>query len=356
MPSLTIDGAATELREGMTVLDACRAAGVEVPTMCFLSGRIHFTSCMVCVVKEVGQGTMIPACSALAQAGMEIETATPEVLEARRVALELLLSEHVGECEGMCQRVCPAQIDIPGVLRALARGDRHGAAEVLSASQVGAGVVCRECPGRCERPCRRGQIDAAVGIRQLMLYAAAGLERAPAGQPARARRFNSTLGRLQAEEQAVVLQQAATYGPVAIADPINGPTAEEASQEARRCLHCDCRGQADCRLRAYAEQFGAKQNRYRPEERARIEILRQHPSVVFEPGKCIKCGICVRLTEESGEALGLAFLQRGYATHVGVPFGEPLAKGLTESAAACVAACPTGALASGEDASAQQSE
>ena len=142
MGRLMIDGAPVELREGMTVLEACRAVGVEIPTMCHLSGRTHFTSCMVCMVKQRGEDGLIPACSALAQDGMQIETGTPEVVEARRVALELLLSEHVGECEGMCERVCPAQIEIPGVLRALADGDRARAAAVCTrVSAAGAGAA-----------------------------------------------------------------------------------------------------------------------------------------------------------------------------------------------------------------------
>ncbi len=342
MASLKIDGELV-VAEG-TVLDACRQAGVEVPTMCFLNGRVHYTSCMVCVVKDVARGALVPACSAPVAEGMEIETSSDEVMEARRVAIELLLSEHVGECEGLCQRVCPAQIDIPGVIRRIAARDRAGAAALLGASQTVAGLPCEACSGRCEKPCRRSQVDDAVGIRDLMLYAAGALEETPRGGE-RPRRFNSTFGRLREEEKAVVLQQAADYARVVPAEPAQGMTALEAEREAARCLHCDCRKANACRLRDYAERYGASQARYKPEERAAIEILQQHPEVVYEPGKCIKCGICVRLTEQADEPLGLAFLQRGYDTRVGVPFGEPLSSGLTESAAACVAACPTGALA-----------
>ena len=66
--------------------------------------------------------------------------------------------------------------------------------------------------------------------------------------------------------------------------------------------------------------------------------------MLYESGKCILCGRCVAIAKNAGEPLGLAFLHRGYATIVGVPFDKPLAEGLTFSAEAVVSACPTGAL------------
>jgi NADH dehydrogenase/NADH:ubiquinone oxidoreductase subunit G len=65
----------------------------------------------------------------------------------------------------------------------------------------------------------------------------------------------------------------------------------------------------------------------------------------FDSGKCIKCGICVRITESRGENPGLAFLGRGYGVRVGVPFGGSLSNALANTAQECARACPTGALA-----------
>jgi len=344
MLSIRIDGQAVEVAEGATVLDACRQHGVDVPTMCYLDGHLHYTSCMVCVVKEVGSGRLIPSCSAPAADGMEIETGTEEVRDARRVAVELLLSEHIGDCEGPCERVCPAGIRIPAVIRKIASGDPAGAAVVLRDTQTQPGVPCLECNGRCEKPCRRGQIDQPVSIRLLMLYAAGALREEAPGRP-REKRFNSFIGRLSDDEKGAVLEQAAKYGRVEPHGAESGFTDVKAAREAPRCLHCDCRKPATCRLRRYADEYGARQSRYKARERDAIRIIRQHPNVVYEPGKCIKCGICVKITEQSGEPLGLTFLWRGYDAHVGVPFGEPLGKALTTTAEQCIRDCPTGALA-----------
>ncbi len=343
MLQITINQRALEVEEGATVLDACRAAAVDVPTMCYLDGHTHFTSCMLCVVKDVGLGRLIPACSARAADGMIIETDTDEVTDARRVALELMLSEHVGDCEGPCERVCPAQIHVPAVLHRLAAGDRAGAGAAYRESQTQPGVPCLACKGRCEKACRRGRIDEAVSIRLLMLYATQGLPEGEEHAP-RPRPFNSVIPKLSDEEKADALATADPSPRLHPADEKEGFTAEEARREASRCLHCECRKPTNCRLREYAERYQAKQARYKPMERKPIQVIHQHPSVVYEPGKCIKCGICVKITEASTETFGMAFLSRGYDVTVGVPFSETLDKGLTHTAEACAHHCPTGAL------------
>jgi NADH dehydrogenase/NADH:ubiquinone oxidoreductase subunit G len=91
--------------------------------------------------------------------------------------------------------------------------------------------------------------------------------------------------------------------------------------------------------------YGAQQNRFKGNERRQFAQVRQHASVIYEPGKCIKCGICVRITEARKEALGLAFIGRGFDVEVSVPFSQPLERGLIETAEDCVRSCPTGALA-----------
>ena len=67
-------------------------------------------------------------------------------------------------------------------------------------------------------------------------------------------------------------------------------------------------------------------------------------SVLFEPGKCIKCELCVKIAAAAGEPLGLSFVGRGFDVELHVPFDGQMDEALTKVAAECVAACPTAAL------------
>ena len=117
MPTRRIDNREVEVPAGATVLDAARKLGIEIPTLCHLDGRPALTSCMVCVVKVAGRGWLVPACAFRAEDGMEVESQTEPVLRARRAALELLLSDHVGDCEAPCRLACPAGANIPLMIR-----------------------------------------------------------------------------------------------------------------------------------------------------------------------------------------------------------------------------------------------
>jgi predicted molibdopterin-dependent oxidoreductase YjgC len=90
--SLAIDGEVVEVDEGATVLDACRAAGKEVPTLCYLETLTPVNVCRVCVVELEGARVLVPACSRKAEAGMKIHTNSPRVRLSRKVVLELLAS------------------------------------------------------------------------------------------------------------------------------------------------------------------------------------------------------------------------------------------------------------------------
>ena len=157
--------------------------------------------------------------------------------------------------------------------------------------------------------------------------------------------FNSLFGRLLAEEVEEYLKEAEADPRI---EPAGGQgqgfTPDEAVKEARRCFGCDCRKPKDCRLRRFAGEYGSDQKRFKAGERRPIEKIMQHADVVYEPGKCIKCGLCVRITKQSAEPLGLTFVGRGFDIRVEAPFGETLDKALQKTAAECVEACPTAAL------------
>ena len=119
---------------------------------------------------------------------------------------------------------------------------------------------------------------------------------------------------------------------------------QEAVAEARRCMHCDCRKVGSCKLREYGGQYRARPSRYKAQRRRFIQDL-EHEQVIYEPGKCIDCGLCIQIAVQAKETLGLTFIGRGFDVRVAVPFDATLEAGLGQAAAECVSACPTGALA-----------
>lgn len=96
MVTLTIDGQQVTVPEGSTILEAAEAAGIHIPTLCYLKGVSQTGSCRVCVV-EVG-GRLQASCVFPVAEGMEVKTNSPRVRESRRVTVELLLSDHPQEC------------------------------------------------------------------------------------------------------------------------------------------------------------------------------------------------------------------------------------------------------------------
>jgi ferredoxin len=156
--------------------------------------------------------------------------------------------------------------------------------------------------------------------------------------------FNSRFGKLFPEEQVEYLKESVPGNRIEPETVAEGFTPEQVMAEAARCLHCDCRDLHSCRLRIYSHEYGADQKRFRSEERISCRKLDQHEAVIYEPSKCIKCGICVRITEKYSEKYGMTFIGRGFEVEVGIPFNESLASGLRKVALETADACPTGAL------------
>jgi len=148
------------------------------------------------------------------------------------------------------------------------------------------------------------------------------------------REFTTVVGKLSAPELKLYEQGTGDQGRDA------GTIAEEGA----RCLRCDCRATATCLLKHYGERFDADHRRFKDKRRIFTQKS-DHPFVIYEPGKCIACGICVAITREMGEELGLTFIGRGFDVRVGVPFDAPLSEALKQAAKRVVENCPTGALA-----------
>jgi ferredoxin len=447
---------------------------------------------------------------------MRVESETAEVHEVRRTALELLLSDHVGDCLAPCHFACPAHMDVPLMLRQIQGENLFDAIATVKNDIALPAVLGRICPKPCEKGCRRSGADGAVAICELKRFVAdqdlasdapylpecapdtgrsvAVVGAGPTGLAAayylrrsghavtiyekearlggRLRhehsaeelppdildaeiasitrigvdiQLNTGLGRdvtldeLVTRHHAVLIATGATPKsdceswslkatprgvdvdkdtfaasrervfaagnairtkglvvrsvadgkevaasinhffssgtPAADKKPFSsrigklspdelttfiasgsllplrrpesvpgGYTPAIAVEQAGRCMHCDCRALGTCKLKRYAEMYGADPNRYKGERAVLIQNL-QHSEVIYEPGKCINCGLCIDIAARAGEPLGLTFVGRGFDVRVGVPFDRSMQDALGRVARQCVEACPTAALA-----------
>lgn len=515
--NITINSLDTSVPFDTTILDAAVGLGISIPTLCHLNGYDHTTSCMICVIHDIQSDRLIPSCSAKVEEGMKIETGSEKVLEARKDALDLLLSEHIGDCDAPCLLACPAQMNIPLMIRQIKDMHFKDAIDTVKKNIALPAVLGRICSAPCEKGCHRKSFDNPVSICSLKRYVAdvdlaqespfrpdtesksgkkvailgagpAGLSAAyylvqyghtcfvydqnpqPGGmlrygvsedilprtvldaeidriaglgveffmerclgknlewkelkenydavvvavgtvnselfdnigisltgkgisvdrktfatsisgvfaggnalsesrmairasahgkflaksvdqflagdaQTGPPRRFTSKLGKVSDLDTAELIKEAKDHDRISYEGGFEkGYSEEEAVLESSRCFGCDCRKPNTCKLRQYAEEYNSNQRRFHFSQRKSLAKIIQHELVIYEPGKCIKCGLCVQITKKSGEHLGLTFVNRGFDIRVQTPFGQPLSEGLKKVAAECIISCPTASL------------
>ncbi len=98
MVNCKINGIAVSVPKGSTILEAARAAGVEIPTLCYMKKINEIGACRICIVEATGARGLVTACVYPVSEGMEVKTNTPKVQAARRTTLELMLSTHEKKC------------------------------------------------------------------------------------------------------------------------------------------------------------------------------------------------------------------------------------------------------------------
>ena len=90
--SFELDGAVTRVREGSTILDACRASGKDIPTLCYGDTLDPVNACRVCMVEVEGSRVLVPSCSRKVEPGMKVDTDTDRTRHSRKMVFELLAS------------------------------------------------------------------------------------------------------------------------------------------------------------------------------------------------------------------------------------------------------------------------
>jgi formate dehydrogenase major subunit len=170
--TITLNGNEVRVPEGVTILEAARLHGIEIPTLCDDGQLEPFASCWLCVVKLEGMRRYIPSCGTRVAQGMKIWTDSEDVIAVRRMALELLLSNHRGDCIPPCKAKCPAGVDVQGYIALIAKGEYREATKLVKEVNPFPLAIGRVCPRPCEKECRRNAVDGPVGIDYLKRFAA----------------------------------------------------------------------------------------------------------------------------------------------------------------------------------------
>ena len=172
MVTLTIDGVKVEAEEGSNILTAAAKAGIEIPNLCYLKELAPYGACGVCVVEAQGVPKLLRACATKVAEGMVINTKSERALKARKLAMELLMGDHDGDCLGPCKLKCPAHTDCQKYVKEIAEGRYADAVATIKEVFPLPASIGRVCPHPCENACRRQLVEAPVSIAHLKAFAA----------------------------------------------------------------------------------------------------------------------------------------------------------------------------------------
>ena len=169
---LTINGIEITASKGDTILKAAKDNGIDIPTLCHHESVKVFGACGICVVEAEGIPKLLRACSATVSDGMVVNTESERAVKARRVALELLMSDHKGDCLGPCVLNCPAGTNCQGYVKKIAEGNDKEAVKIIKEKLPLPASIGRVCPHPCETACRRAFVEEPLSIAFLKYFAA----------------------------------------------------------------------------------------------------------------------------------------------------------------------------------------
>lgn len=169
---LNINGKEVTGVAGQTILEVARENDIFIPTLCYDERTKIYGSCGLCMCEVEGNPKLCKACATEIAPGMVIRTNTERVIESRKTNLELLLSNHTGDCRPPCVLACPGQTDCQGYVGLIANGEYEKALELIKDKIPLPASLGRVCPHPCEEACIRGLVDEPVSIQQLKRFAA----------------------------------------------------------------------------------------------------------------------------------------------------------------------------------------
>ena len=169
---LIIDGKEITADKGDTVLIAAEKNGIEIPNLCYLKELSPYGACGMCVVEMEGSPKLLRACSQKVSEGMVINTMGERALKARRLALELIMGDHKGDCIGPCSLNCPAHTDCQKYVKEIGEGNFTEAVKTIKEVISLPASIGRVCPHPCETACRRQHVEEPISIAYLKAFAA----------------------------------------------------------------------------------------------------------------------------------------------------------------------------------------
>ncbi|HWQ73978.1 MAG TPA: FAD-dependent oxidoreductase [Syntrophomonas sp.] len=172
MLNVNIDGKELKGYAGQTILELARENGIEIPTLCHDERMKIYGACGLCVVEIEGSNKLARACATEISQGMVVATDTDKVRASRKTTLELLLSDHNGDCRPPCVKACPAHTDCQGYVGLIANGEYLEALKLIREQIPLPASIGLVCPHPCEEACRRQLLEAPVSIAALKLFAA----------------------------------------------------------------------------------------------------------------------------------------------------------------------------------------
>ncbi|MFA7018854.1 MAG: NADH-dependent [FeFe] hydrogenase, group A6 [Sphaerochaetaceae bacterium] len=167
MCKLTINEKPIEIDANATILEAATKLDIHIPTLCYLEGLTPLGACRVCVVEVEGSPTLVASCSTPVREGMVVHTNSKKVREARKIVVELILSEHEGDCQ-LCARSNDCELrqlaDELGIRKIRYEGEKPGATiDTTSVALIrdnGKCIKCRRCVQVCSEIQHVGVLSA----------------------------------------------------------------------------------------------------------------------------------------------------------------------------------------------------
>ncbi len=169
---LNINGKEIMAESGKTVLQAALENNIEIPHLCFDERLEVYAGCGLCIVEIEGQPKLARSCATPVTNGLVVRTDTKKVVEARNAAMNLLVSEHIGDCKAPCTLNCPAQTDVQGYVGLVANKQYKESLKLIKEKLPLPASIGRVCPHPCEKACRRQNVEEPISIACIKTFAA----------------------------------------------------------------------------------------------------------------------------------------------------------------------------------------